>query len=547
MTLPMAAWRVTYTPGNWLVLAGPTMLVVMLPAPARASKLINDLWADIVAAESVDGLLKLVGEVGLDAMPDFGAFFWDAKGLHGLTRGGVRVVDTDTAEVALEGSGSITWNEAELGGERHLRVDLEPVNDDEVLQLPLVVGAASVSAIYLTTDAQSLVRFPSYEQLGVLPKLPVLGVRPRQRDLGAVAPAAVLDESQPAAIDATSIGDDLEPIAEPEPIEEQVPEVEAAEADAVAPELDEAVAPEQVDEPALTEEPLDQPASAAEAEPLPEPAFGLDHPTETEALSEPILDDLEEEVQPFPGLGDEIGPNDSTDPSGAIAPPVAPIVSAPPVAPVIAPPVAGPPIGPGAPEAGSQRQAPVVIPPSLGEVDDDAGGTIFSTGLAATHKPAPQTEQRQAPQVMAAPCAQGHPNAPGTRFCRICQSPVDSTNARLIQRPRLASVRTNYGEGHDIVDGILIGRAPDSSKGPNGAFLLRVSSPSSDISRNHLLVVTQGWAVHVTDLNSTNGTLVLPVGETPFPLRDGASAQVEIGTVLDLGDGVSLRIEPPLA
>ena len=57
MTLPMAAWRVTYTPGNWLVLSGPTMFVVMLPAPARASKLINDLWSDIVAAESVDGLL----------------------------------------------------------------------------------------------------------------------------------------------------------------------------------------------------------------------------------------------------------------------------------------------------------------------------------------------------------------------------------------------------------------------------------------------------------------------------------------------------------
>nr|WP_231980426.1 cadherin-like domain-containing protein [Tessaracoccus coleopterorum] len=76
---------------------------------------------------------------------------------------------------------------------------------------------------------------------------------------------------------------------------------------------------------------------------------------------------------------------------------------------------------------------------------------------------------------------------------------------------------------------------------------MRVPSPSSDISRNHLLVTTRDWNVHVTDLHSTNGTTVLPVGEPPFTLRDGASVQVELGTVLDLGDGVSLRIEPPAA
>ncbi|WP_158522712.1 FHA domain-containing protein [Tessaracoccus aquimaris] len=91
----------------------------------------------------------------------------------------------------------------------------------------------------------------------------------------------------------------------------------------------------------------------------------------------------------------------------------------------------------------------------------------------------------------------------------------------------------------------MIGRAPDAGKGPSGSYLLRVASPSSDISRNHLLVTTRDWNVHVTDLHSTNGTTVLPQGEAPFTLRDGASVQVELGTVLDLGDGVSLRIEPP--
>ena len=93
--------------------------------------------------------------------------------------------------------------------------------------------------------------------------------------------------------------------------------------------------------------------------------------------------------------------------------------------------------------------------------------------------------------------------------------------------------------------GVIVGRAPDASKGPSGSHLMRVESPSNDISRSHLLITTQDWNVHVTDLHSTNGTTVLPNGEPPFTLRDGASVQVGIGTVLDLGDGVSLRIEPP--
>ncbi|AQP48860.1 hypothetical protein BW730_16540 [Tessaracoccus aquimaris] len=186
-----------------------------------------------------------------------------------------------------------------------------------------------------------------------------------------------------------------------------------------------------------------------------------------------------------------------------------------------------------------------MVPPTLGEVDDDAGGTIFSTGLAATHKPAPQNEPRQDPQVLAVPCTNGHANAPGSRACRICQAPVDSSNPRLIRRPLLAGVHTNHGDFVDVIDGVVIGRAPDAGKGPSGSYLLRVASPSSDISRNHLLVTTRDWNVHVTDLHSTNGTTVLPQGEAPFTLRDGASVQVELGTVLDLGDGVSLRIEPP--
>ena len=404
MARPEAAWRVTYTPGNWLVLSGPTTLVVMLPAPARASGLVADLWTAILSAGSVEALLNLVHEVGLDAMPHLGAFFWEGGTLHGLTRGDVRVLDADTGDVALEGSGSITWREEDLGPQRRLRIDLEPVAGDEVLHLPLVVGAVGVSSLELSTADR--VVFP------------------------------------------VAAGDPLVPGASESP------------------------APEQL------------------AEDAPTPAF----------VPEPeAVDSAEADVV----LG-------APDPAAAIA--------------------------------GVPIPAPAVVPPAAPVETEVEGGTIFSTGLAASHKPPTADADGQ---VLAVPCANGHPNAPGTRTCRLCQAPVDSSNPRVIRRPVLAGVHTNGGDFADIVAGVVIGRAPDAAHGPAGSRLLRVQSPSSDISRNHLLVTTRDWNVHVTDLNSTNGTMVLPVGEAPFALRDGASVQVEIGTVLDLGDGVSVRIEPP--
>ena len=145
MTLPIAAWRVTYTPGNWLVLSGPTVLVIMLPAPARMSQLVNRLWADVAAARTPDALLQLFGEYGLDSMPDFAAFFWDGAGLHGLARGGVSVVDTETGQTVIDGSDAWTWREEVLDSSRRLRVDMEPSGSALVLTSEGPAAAASAS------------------------------------------------------------------------------------------------------------------------------------------------------------------------------------------------------------------------------------------------------------------------------------------------------------------------------------------------------------------------------------------------------------------
>ncbi|GAB3813395.1 hypothetical protein GCM10028820_08060 [Tessaracoccus terricola] len=521
MTLPMAAWRVTYTPGSWLVLSGPTMLVVMLPAPARMSGLVNSLWADIADARSVDGLLALLNSYGLDSMPDFGAFFWDANGLHGIARGRIKVTDTDTGEVAVDGEQTVTWREENLGAARHLRIDMEPVDQDEVLQLPLVVGAASASAVYLTTHADEQIRFPSHEQLGVLPKVPVLGVRPRPRrsapEVEDVAPAAPVAAPAPEpapqpAVEPAEAPEAPAPSTESESLTEPTP-VEPAES-AVEPD----VAPEPVSE--------SESASSADAD---ADAIGTGQLAfDTQVMDVPIDPATQESVDVAPPAPEPVGAPSAPAPYGVPSAQAAAVPAAP------------------APTPSAPSGGPVVVPGGFTQTEpEDDGGTIFSTGLAATHKPAAEADSLPDPQVLAVPCANGHANAPGTRHCRLCKAPVDSSNARLIRRPALAGVHSNKGEFADIVAGVLVGRSPDASKAPAGSYLMRVPSPSSDISRNHVLVTPRDWSVVVTDLHSTNGTTVMPVGEQPFVLANGDTVQVELGTVLDLGDGVSLRIEPP--
>lgn len=502
MALPMAAWRVTYTPGDWLVLSGPTMLVVMLPAPARMSQLVNTLWDDVVAARSVDALLKLFGEYGLDGMPDFAAFFWDAAGLHGMARGRITVVDTETGETAVTGADVVTWREEALGATRHLRVDMEPVDQDEHLQLPLVVGAVSASAIYLTTDSAAQVRFPAGEQ-GVVPRVPVLGVRPKVAtggDVAASPESSPMDPLPPGADDheedarVVGLGDEteMEPYVESGPDEDPAPGADPEHEADPEPEADPVPVPEADPE--------------REAEPAPEPETEPDPENDGALTAEFRLDDE-------PGMP-------SPAPDVPVEQPTAPPVPPQPVT------------------------SPVVVPGKFTTDGDEEGGTVFSTGLAATHKPpvsAPQEER----QVLAVPCARGHANAPGSRTCRLCSAPVDSSNPRLVARPALAGIHSNKGDFADLHVAILIGRSPDAGKAPRGAHLMRVPSPSSDISRSHLIVTPRDWSVIVTDLNSTNGTTVMPVGEQPFILANGDSVQVDLGTVLDLGDGVSLRIEPP--
>ncbi|MBD3780276.1 MAG: FHA domain-containing protein, partial [Micrococcales bacterium] len=97
------------------------------------------------------------------------------------------------------------------------------------------------------------------------------------------------------------------------------------------------------------------------------------------------------------------------------------------------------------------------------------------------------------------------------------------------------------------VDGVvLIGRAPQADRAPEGveARLVTVPSPEHDISRTHAEVRLELGTVLVTDLYSTNGVTVSSGGLPPRRIAAGEPVVVRDGDVVDLGDGVTFTLEP---
>ena len=644
------AWRVTYTEGQWVVLSGPSSMVVMEPAPATASELLDEVWGAVLGAESITALAATLTSFGLDRMPAMAVLFHTERGLKALLRGPVELRDGDTGELVASGVDAATWHEVAAGTPR-VFLHLDEVDPNAMLQLPLVVGAARASAVLVDAAAPVAVgsaQFAASSADGelasgtvapeiitpaavspVVPEVPVVipvpvaePELPSAPALGAEAAVdvALYDEPVPAETpepadeeDREVPGDEVpdepvdlsaeqtpvfsedpfegsaaslteespaepvvefipEPVAEfvPEPVAEVVPEPQAP-----------AWTPEVVAEPELTDVPQTQADSlpAEEAEDwLAEPSWlRTDQPDPDApilvALHEPQFDD--EEVRPVapveptqvldgrppwaPGqdpeapdfsgaqafgtrFGDPV--TGTTGPFGAegfgalissAAPSPAPFVPAEPAA--APPPVEVEPV------VSARAPIPAPAPKVLDPTSDHDGATVFATGIAATHKPAaepvPQTT------VMASVCALGHPNRPGSRTCRVCGGIVDAHNSQLVNRPVLGAVTTQLGDRVLLVAPVIVGRAPSRPDGDAEAELLRVPSPGHDISRSHVRISSRDWAIEVTDLHSTNGTVVTTADGQSFRLAAGQTVSVAIGDRIDLGDGQILTIAAP--
>ena len=98
---------------------------------------------------------------------------------------------------------------------------------------------------------------------------------------------------------------------------------------------------------------------------------------------------------------------------------------------------------------------------------------------------------------------------------------------------------------------MVVGRAPQPRGfGDEQTLLISVPSPHQEISATHLEirpgVGTDEGAAVVTDLGSTNGTLVVQPGLPAEDLQPGIAVQLLPGAVVDLGEGATIRVDPPV-
>jgi hypothetical protein len=431
MAAALGRWRATYTPGDWLVLSGPTSLVLLEPPTHEWAALTNTLWEEVVASSSIVDLADRLASFKIDALPSFGAFFWTADGMRSLVRGQISIIDLATGKEVANGAGIQTWSEVGLAGVSHIRVDTPYDGDATLLELPLVVGAVRASSIVLDASEQALLDSPQAESVSAEASGPGLPTEPLS-DVVAPSPSELPQHGAP----------------------ELVVEIDGAAATEHTAELS-------VDEIAALQ--------SADTQLLPSP-----------------FDGPEAEVH-----RDVAAPTDAT-----------------------------------APDSASDAAEPV-----------DAGPTSV---------PSPD-DGIQDSAILAVLCQNRHANPPSSMSCRVCGSPLGRRVPQFVAGPILAVLRASDGSTAEVDRPVLIGRAPSpdrsSSRSPR---LMTVPSANHDISRTHLEVAPAGWQIVVTDLNSTNGTVLVRHGAVDRQqLAPGEPVPVQLGSVIELGDGVSVLIDFP--
>ena len=178
---------------------------------------------------------------------------------------------------------------------------------------------------------------------------------------------------------------------------------------------------------------------------------------------------------------------------------------------------------PPAPEKAAPSAGPVAEPEPAAVVepaDLDHDGLTQAGGWDASGLPAP-------------PGIPGQPQAPD-----------------VVARP-VAKLVFSSGQTVEVDRAVLIGRAPETQQAPSSEDprLVTVPSPQQEISSTHLEIRAGSGADHgsavVTDLGSTNGTVLVQPGLAPEDLRPGVAVQLVTGAILDLGDGVTIQVANP--
>lgn len=198
------------------------------------------------------------------------------------------------------------------------------------------------------------------------------------------------------------------------------------------------------------------------------------------------------------------------------------------------------------PPGGLIDAMPWGLGPAAPDETDETGFTVKRGDLPElAARPAPPPD-KIGPAVPALICPAGHVNPPSEADCRRCGATLPPDPV-VVPRPVLGVLRLSAGDVISLDRDVVMGRSPKAdfggTDGEERPHVVKLTSADSDISRTHLRVTLDGWHVLVTDLNSTNGTLVTLPGREPEQLRPGHPMPIKPGTVVTLADGIDFRYE----
>lgn len=500
-----------YGTGEWTALAHGGRAAILDPSIEPPA--VQRIWESLSSGGSLESWLEVLAGNGLAALPSFGFVEPGDDGVRVVVRGEVVAL---VADYDVSAGGMRTWRE-----------HVAPAGTGVVLQVeqveavyPLIGGVVRAAVLHIGD---------------------VDGVGADASAAAAAPVVADVDEAGTAATDAAAAEGAVE---QPGDVPEEGVDVVAVESDvsdgtdgtgstgadeSASAEGEAAADPEQADEQPSESADLVEHSEDAAAEP----------DVDAEAGSDAAADEVNPD-EATPAWSDE-----GDQPEQVAAPEAGDVVA-------VVPEQAVAPEQDVAPEEAvwsEQQQSPWAAPPAP------------AADPAQWGPPIPQPEGAAAAHVAEAAPAEpdmGDHDGHTVRASEIprpgADGPVDATLApgqeelnELEQQVPVMQLSLSTGQQVALDRPVLIGRAPESSRFGFGETprLVTVPSPQQDISRTHVEIKVEGDHVLVTDLRSTNGTVVVLPGAPPRRLHPGESVPVPAGTVVDLGDGVTAIVAPP--
>lgn len=152
--LALDMWRISYTPGDWLMVAGPRCVVMLRPLPSTDPAALEPLWRDVSSGAPLEQVIDTLNKHGLAQLSEVAVAGLTADGVRCLLRGGVQVLDARSSQLLARGGSTPAWCDAVLSS---LYLRIVPARDDGGSAMPLSAGPELEMSVGMAQCAAVLV------------------------------------------------------------------------------------------------------------------------------------------------------------------------------------------------------------------------------------------------------------------------------------------------------------------------------------------------------------------------------------------------------